>query len=587
MARGFEKLRLSARDISDLAVETPVPAGIDIPGGVEPRSNEEVARLFVQRAAAADDRPFIRSILAEAIEAPDASAPQLVKLVDRREPITSTDVVHFQQVQNDVPVFGSRVVVELDDAQETVSASLDLASLDDVDLTPELSSDAAQHALAEHVPVGDPVLLPAPELTLLPHPRKDGRMYLAWHFQNVPASPMDSGEADADEVHVGCFGDAEPLRSEYDFFVDARNGELLYFFPKSAHLDIPTRCRGEDEEGADQTFFGRLGNPGFAMENPFEDINTYDLGLQSIETAPIPADTVRNATNDWQATNPAAVSANVNATRVLEFLFRILRRNSIDDQGMVLQNIVNCSSNQAANPPEWINAVWWQGRMWYGQEEQADGTFVSLSRYLDIIGHELFHGVTENTADLVYESLPGALNESFSDIFGVIIRNWHLAPNAGDVATWTWDIGPGLGSGGGPMRSMSDPSSVGRWRRPDPNGPGDVIVNGYPDHMNQYVALPATRRYDWGGVHIFSNIHNLAAHNVLTTRRADSTVMFSPEEVAILYYLVLTRLGRLSDFDDARAELLVVSDTVYAGDAGRQQEARAAIELAYDSVGIV
>ncbi|MCH9695239.1 MAG: M4 family metallopeptidase [Gammaproteobacteria bacterium] len=583
MAKGFEKLRLSGRDMPPPG---PGLAGIDRPADTGEHSNEDAARQFVLRVAAADDRPFIRSMAAVVDETPDAAAPQLVKLVDRTEPITSTAMVHFQQSQNDIPVFGSRVVVELDDNQETVSASMDLAALDDVDLLPGLSGAAALSMLATSVHVEDLGMIPDPQLTILPHPHQNGRLYLTWHFRGVPAEPIPSSEDDSDEVHLACFGDAEPLQGDYDFFLDAHNGEVLYFFPKSAHLDIPTRCQGEDEDGVNQSFFGRLGNPGFAMENPFEDVNTYDLGLQPIETTPIPVDTVRNATSDWQNSNPAAVSAHVNATRVLEFLFRILRRNSIDDQGMVLQNIVNCASNQAQNPPEWINAVWWQGRMWYGQEEQGDGSFVSLSRYLDIIGHELFHGVTEHTAGLVYESLPGALNESFSDIFGVIIRNWHLAPNAGDVATWTWDIGPGLGSGGGPMRSMSNPSSVGRWRRPDPNGPGDVIVNGYPDHMNQHVVLPATRRYDWGGVHIFSNIHNLAAHNVLTTRKPDNSVVFSPEEVAILYYLVLTRLGSLSEFDDARAELLVVSDTVYAGDAVRQQVARSAIESSYDAVGI-
>jgi Zn-dependent metalloprotease len=322
------------------------------------------------------------------------------------------------------------------------------------------------------------------------------------------------------------------------------------------------------------------------MENPFEDIRTLDLNLQPIETTALPVQAIENSTSDWKNTNPAAVSAHVNATRVLDFLFRILRRNSIDDNGMVVENVVNCTSNQAPSPPEWLNAVWWQGRMWYGQQAQPGGSLSSLSRFLDVIAHELFHGITEHTAELVYESQSGALNESMSDIFGIIIRNWHLAPAPGDVSTWSWEIGPGLGSGGNPLRSMDNPSSVGRWRRPDPAG-GSQIVEGYPDHMDQYAILPVTQFYDWGGVHWFSSIHNFAAHKVLVSRRADNSVIFSPEEVAILYYLVLTRLTRLSDFHDARTELIVVSDTLYSGDNARMTEAREAINQAYDAVGIV
>lgn len=105
--------------------------------------------------------------------------------------------------------------------------------------------------------------------------------------------------------------------------------------------------------------------------------------------------------------------------------------------------------------------------------------------------------------------------------------------------------------------------------------------------MNQYVKLPNEKIWDRGGVHIFSNIHNLAAHNVLTSQRADETRVFTPEEVAVLYYIVLTRLGALSEFDDARTELLNVAAAIYGGVAARAAETRAAIEDAYDAVGIV
>ena len=591
MAKGFDHVTMSYEDIRKLKTDSGVRSGI----AVGSSNAEQVAREFLKELVANDSRPSLRSVdvgLAATEVAPSAAGPQLVKRGERTEDITETEVVSFAQQKNDIPVFGSRAVVEMDQQREVVSASLDVADVEGVDTDPSVSAEQAREYLAGKLGASEIGTVPEPAVTILPHPHEEGALHLAWHFQHVPLEPPAEENAppeqDAENVDLGgCTAHGPMLRPDFDYFVDAHTGKLIYLFPNSAHLDIPTRCRGEDVDGQNQVFFGRLDGAEFKMENPFEDIRTLDLGLQPIETTPLPTEAVENATSDWQNTNPAAVSAHVNATRVLDFLFRILRRNSIDDNGMVLENIVNCSSNSAPNPPEWINAVWWQGKMWYGQQSQGGGNFSSLSRFLDVIAHELFHGITEHTADLVYESLPGALNESFSDIFGIIVRNWHLAPAPGDVSTWSWEIGPGLGSGGDPLRHMANPASVGRWRRPHPSGSGFEIVNGYPDHMNDYVPLPVTRFYDWGGVHWFSSIHNLAAHNVLTSQRPDNTFVFSPEEVAILYYLVLTRLDRLSEFDDTRAEMLLVSDVIYAGNLSRANEARDAITQAYDAVGIV
>jgi len=77
----------------------------------------------------------------------------------------------------------------------------------------------------------------------------------------------------------------------------------------------------------------------------------------------------------------------------------------------------------------------------------------------------------------------------------------------------------------------------------------------------KHVVLPST--YDHDGVHIVSNSHNRAAHGVLTSQLADGTRVFALQEVAVLYYLTLTRLGPLSDSSDVRVELLTVADVLY------------------------
>ena len=104
--------------------------------------------------------------------------------------------------------------------------------------------------------------------------------------------------------------------------------------------------------------------------------------------------------------------------------------------------------------------------MWYGQI-MRDGRLVSLSRYLDVIGHELTHGVIETTSNLVYATQSGALNESFADIAGVIINNWYTAPDRKDVDTWNWEIGPGLRSDGRPLRDFADPTRTGHPKHMD------------------------------------------------------------------------------------------------------------------------
>jgi len=205
--------------------------------------------------------------------------------------------------------------------------------------------------------------------------------------------------------------------------------------------------------------------------------------------------------------------------------------------------------------------------MWYGQVRDG-GRARSYSRFLDVIAHELAHGITESTANLAYVRQSGALNESFSDIFGVIINNWDWARSGttgGDVANWNWEIGEGLGGNGLPLRDMRDPT-----RTHD------------PDHMNKYLNTTS----DNGGVHTNSNIHNKAAYNVLTAKDAQGKFMFSPRDVAILYYYCLMRLGRLATFKQARDSLLSVAKTYFSGNPQRQDKLDA-ITKAYTDVGIV
>jgi bacillolysin/neutral peptidase B len=91
---------------------------------------------------------------------------------------------------------------------------------------------------------------------------------------------------------------------------------------------------------------------------------------------------------------------------------------------------------------------------------------------------------------------------------------------------------------------------------------------------------------DSGGVHTNSNIHNRAAYNLLVARdNRDEKAVFSPLEVAILYYLCLARLDKFATFDQARQTLLNVAGTYFQGDPDRADRLDA-IKRAYALVGI-
>jgi Zn-dependent metalloprotease len=262
--------------------------------------------------------------------------------------------------------------------------------------------------------------------------------------------------------------------------------------------------------------------------------------------------------------DPGGVSAHANAVAVVDFLRNVLQRDGLDDQGGPIVSTVNCVFQNVAGGQEWRNAARFRGQMIYGQRS-VNGALRSYAVSLDVVAHELLHGLTENTARLEYRFESGALNESFSDIFGVIVSNLSNP----DLGTWNWEIGEDLSDTGLPLRSISDPT-----------------LRGQPAHMDDFAVLPDTQAGDHGGVHTNSGIHNFAAFKVMTARDAAGGFLFSPVDVARLYYVTLVaHLSRTSDFSDCREGMVLAAKSMF--DAGDGVDAKvAAIEVAYDAVGI-
>jgi Zn-dependent metalloprotease len=153
-----------------------------------------------------------------------------------------------------------------------------------------------------------------------------------------------------------------------------------------------------------------------------------------------------------------------------EFYLEVFHRNSIDDAGLPLIGTVHFGT-------DYDNAFWNSQQMVFGD---GDGElFNRFTIALDVIGHELTHGVTEHTASLNYMTQAGALNESVSDVFGSLIKQYALKQTA-DKADWL--IGAGLlakGVKGVALRSMKDPGTA----YDDPR----LGKDPQPDNMSHYI----------------------------------------------------------------------------------------------------
>ncbi len=174
-----------------------------------------------------------------------------------------------------------------------------------------------------------------------------------------------------------------------------------------------------------------------------------------------------------------------------KFYWEVLKRNSIDDGGLPILGLVHYSQH-------YDNAFWdGEGHMFFGD---GDGQlFTRLTKSVDVIGHELTHGVTQYTANLAYRDQSGALNESISDVFGSLVEQYAKGQSA-EEASWLIGadvVGPALSPA---LRSMKAPGDA----NPHDDQPAD---------MDNFVHTGE----DNGGVHTNSGIPNHAFYVVATT----------------------------------------------------------------------
>ena len=226
------------------------------------------------------------------------------------------------------------------------------------------------------------------------------------------------------------------------------------------------------------------------------------------------------------------------------FFADVCKRNSIDGRGLRLDASVHYHTH-------YDNAFWDGRQMVFGD---GDGViFARFTRALDVIGHELAHGVTQYEAALEYSGQPGSLNEHFSDVFGSLVKQYHAGQTA---ARADWLIGAGLfasGVKGVALRSMKAPGTA----YDDPR----IGRDPQPAHMKDY----DDTRDDNGGVHINSGIPNHAFYLAAIGFGGQAWTRAG----MIWYEALTTTLGPDSDFATAAAATVTIAGHQFGVAAAR------------------
>ncbi len=282
--------------------------------------------------------------------------------------------------------------------------------------------------------------------------------------------------------------------------------------------------------------------------------STYDLKNGTENNAP----GTLLCSNNNSCGDASAQRAHDGASAVYDYYKAKFGRNSVDNNDMTVKSSVHTRTN-------YNNAFWYNGQMFYGD---GDGSqFTDLTKSFDVIGHELTHGVTEKTANLVYANASGALNEGWSDILGAAAEAHKTGVHP------DWDIGEEVYLAGNALRYMANPTQDGYSK------------DWYPDRI-PFVSNPSNSN-DQGGVHGNSGIANLAfvlAVDGGTHPRGKSSANVPSIGLAkaeqIFYRALTTYMNSGTDFAGARTATAQAAQELYGSTE------KTAIETAWCAVGV-
>lgn len=475
------------------------------------------------------------------------------------------------QFHGGVRVFGGDISRQVASGQ-TISIFGTLYDGISIDTVPQVGEPAARATVEARAGVrlgpareGELVVLPLDGLPAVA--RAEGRDYvLAWKMR--AAMPGDIRE----------------------YFVDATTGQIVFEYGDLQTQNAVGRGTGVlgDSKKISVQSVGGTFNTMDGLRPP--SIRTYDMNgnpsrvedILNGRATLVPSDLAIDADNAW--TDGAVVDAHVYAGWTYDYYFRRYGRKGLNDNNITMRSMVHPIRRDTVSTlfntyPEYFTNAFYAGGgyMVYGVGlpsgfTQGGRSWNYMSGALDIVAHELTHGVTDYTSDLIYFNESGALNEAFSDIMGTAVEFMYQAPGDGllkadylageDVVRAVFVATNGI-------RSLADPAAY-----------------GHPDHYSlRYLGL-----VDNGGVHSNSGIANHAFYLAIeggTNRVSGLAVQgvgsANREQIEKVFYRAFTQLMTAnSTFVVARGATVQAARDLYGVDSAAER----AILQAWTAVGV-
>jgi Zn-dependent metalloprotease len=457
-----------------------------------------------------------KSIAHQTSKAGNSKAEFKVRSVDQDDLATH---VRLDQYLNGLPVFGGQVMTHLDAQGNVLSDGGEFYAVD-VNTTPALNEAAAIKVARKQVNyVGDGKYQPevSSKLVVLP---LNGAAVLAYH---VTILVEDGTEATA----------------RHEYFVNAADGSVAFYYN---NMDtVNATGTGKSLYSGNVSIGTDLVSGVYSLrDNTRGGLYTVDMNNRTNGSGTIFTDSDNIwGTNTSASRQSAAVDAHYGAARTWDYYLNSFNRRGIDGNGFRVLSRVHYGRN-------YNNAFWNGTNMTYGD---GDGTTFTPLTSLDVAGHEITHGLTEKTAGLVYSNESGAMNESFSDIFGTMVE-FSSGVN-GDYLIGEDIYTPG--TNGDALRSMSDPASA-----------------GDPDHYSKrYIGTS-----DNGGVHTNSGIQNhafylLAEGGRNKTSGLSVTGIGRANAAAIFYRALTVYLTPSSNFHSARVATLQAAADLFGASSSQ------------------
>ncbi len=477
----------------------------------------------------------------------------------------------FRQLHRGVPVWGAEVVRQSDDAG-ALTAFGNLYEGIEIESRPTLSALSARRAL-ESVHTGGRLFPDEVELVVLPLTEGDAVTYaLTWRGQILKDTDVRA------------------------IFVDAHTGAVRLDFSDRHNQSAVGRGVGVlgDAKKMSVTGSGTNFQAQDALRPP--TLQTLDmkgdpLRIERILAPGYPntiaaADYAADADNEW--TDGGVVDAHAYTGYTYDYFFKRFNRRGLNDANTPIRSFVNLVRREDLQRnlsiygndilDYYINAFYLHpGVMVYGVGLPSNFTaggqqYNNFAGALDIVAHELTHGVTRFTSNLIYRNESGALNEAFSDIMGTGAEFMFETPGSGQrQADYLCGEDIARGTAAFPLNGIRSLQNPGQY--------------GDPDHYS----VRFTGTGDNGGVHINSGIANHAFYLAIEggTHRLGGRVTgvgaANREQIERVFYRGFTAfLGPSSNFQAARAATIQAARELYASNPAVE----AAITQAWNAVGV-